>query len=146
MAERRRWDTDDRGRGVGDGRRLEPGAADLLDALREPDWVAEQPEVHLLPHLRRACESGGAGLRLDDAHSEPDGAFVVELHWPGPRGDLRALRVAAYSLIGEVAESATYIHQRQEADAIVFEVGTGMLAADTDFAPHGHVLVLRVTQ
>jgi hypothetical protein len=146
VADRRRWDNDERGRGVGDGRRLEPGAVELADALREPDWVAEQPEAHLLPHLRRACERGAVGLRLDGTRTEPDGAFVVELHWPGPRGDVRSLQAAAYALIGEVAESATYIRQRREAEATVYEVGTGMLAPDTTFAPHGHVLVLRVTQ
>jgi hypothetical protein len=31
-----------------------------LDRLRgemlEPDWVAEQPDLHLLPHIRRACD------------------------------------------------------------------------------------------
>jgi hypothetical protein len=145
VAERGRWDVDERGHGVADGRRLEPGAAELTAALREPDWVAEEPEAHLLPHLRQACEAG-VGLRLDSTRTEPDGAFVVELHWPGPRGDIRALQAAAYALIGAVAESATYIRQRQEAGATVYEVGTGMLAPDTSFAPHGHVLVLRVTQ
>ena len=146
MAERRRWDTDERGHGVADGRRLEPGAAELTAALREPDWVAEEPEAHLLPNLRRACERGTVGLRLDGTRTEPDGTFVVELHWPGPQGDVRALQGAVYALIGEVAESATYVRQRRDPDATVYEVGTGMLAPDTSFAPHGHVLVLRVTQ
>ena len=146
MAERRRWDVDERGHGVADGRRLAPGAAELLEALHEPDWVAEQPEAHLLPHLRRACDQGAVGLRLDGTRTEPDGAFVVDLHWSGPRDDLRGLRAAAFALIGEVAESATYIRQRDEPGAIVYEVGTGMLAPDTDFASHGHVLILRVTQ
>ena len=55
-----------------------------------------------------------------------------------------SLRTAAFTLVGEVAESATYVRQRRDGDEIVYEVGTGMLAADTEFAPHGHVLVLRV--
>jgi hypothetical protein len=144
VAERRRWDTDERGRGVGDGRRLEPGAAELLGALREPDWVAEQPEAHLLPHLRRACQNSALGLRLDGTRVDPDGAFVVDLHWAG--GDRRTLTAAAYALIGAVAESATYVREHHERDTTVYEVGTGMLGPDTTFAPHGHVLVLRVTQ
>jgi hypothetical protein len=141
----RRWDIDERGRGVSDAGALAPGIHELVEALTIADWVAEEPEAHLLPHLRQACEAG-VGLRLDSTRTEPDGAFVVELHWPGPRGDIRALQAAAYALVGAVAESATYIRQRQEAGATVYEVGTGMLAPDTSFAPHGHVLVLRVTQ
>jgi hypothetical protein len=110
----RRWDDDERGRGVADGRRLEPGAEELLDALREPDWVSEDADDHLLPHLRRACERGAVPLRLEGATTEPDGAFVVQLAWLGRPEDLRAVRAAIYALIGEVAESATYIRQRRK--------------------------------
>lgn len=60
----RRWDLDARGRGIGDGPRLVPGARELLDALARPDWVAEDPDAHLLPHLRRWCASHGHVLLL----------------------------------------------------------------------------------
>ena len=103
----RRWDGDDRGRGVADARRLEPGAEELLEALREPEWVSEDAGDHLLPHLRRACERGAVPLRLEGASTEPDGAFVVELAWLGRPEDVRAVRAAVYALIGEIAESAT---------------------------------------
>lgn len=150
-----RWDDDERGHGVADGRRVEPGAGELLEALREPDWVAEGGEDHLLPHLRRACERGAVPLRLDGSYTDPDGAFVVELGWLGRHEDVRAVRAAVYALIGEVAESATYIRQRRDepvgdvdqpigGDSLFYEVATGMLAPDTRFTPHGHVLVLRV--
>jgi hypothetical protein len=151
----RRWDDDERGRGVGDGRRLEPGAGELLEALREPGWVAEDGDDHLLPHLRRACERGAVPLRLEGSSTDSDGAFVIDLGVARPAQDVRAVRRAVYSLIGEVAESATYIRQRRDqpvgdvdqpigGDSLFYEVATGMLAPDTRYAPHGHVLVLRV--
>jgi hypothetical protein len=150
-----RWDVDERGRGVADARRLLRGAEELTTALAEPDWVAEEPEAHLLPHLRRRLEGDGE-LELVTARTEPDGAYALELTWHGERGDLRTLRAAVYALLGEVAESATYVRQRVEPPAadvdagatdarVVFEVATGMLAGDTPFTSHGHVLLLRVT-
>jgi hypothetical protein len=80
---------------------------------------------------------------------------VVELAWLGRPEDLRAVRAAVYALVGEVAESATYIRQRRDepvgdvdqpvgGDTLFYEVATGMLGPDTRLAPHGHVLVLRV--
>ena len=151
----RRWDDDEQGIGVADGRRVEAGASELLAALREPGWVAEHGDDHLLPHLRRACERGAVPLRLEGSSTDSDGAFVVELRWLGRPEDVRAVRSAVYSLIGEVAESATYIRQRRDqpvgdvdqpigGDSLFYEVATGMLRPDTRFAPHGHVLVLRV--
>ena len=141
----RRWDTDARGRGVGDGRRLEPGARELLDALTEPEWVAEDPEAHLMRHIERGCSRPESLFSLVDARTEEDGALVVDLSWLGRPHDLRSVRAAAFTLIGEVAESATYVRQRQGDDSLTFEAATGMLAPDTDFAPHGHVLILRIT-
>jgi hypothetical protein len=150
-----RWDEDERGHGVADGRRVEAGAGELLEALREPGWVAEHGDDHLLPHLRRACERGAVPFRLVGASTEPDGAFAVELTWLGRPEDVRAVRSAVYSLIGEVAESATYVRQRRDepvgdvdqplgGDSLFYEVATGMLGPDTRYTPHGHVLVLRV--
>jgi hypothetical protein len=102
-----RWDDDERGQGVGDGRRLEPGAGELLEALREPGWVAEDGDDHLLPHLRRACERGAVPLRRErrlrrSVEDRPrsvsrDGlvlrrlAAVPQSHIEQPRGDSRAL-------------------------------------------------------
>ena len=151
----RRWDIDERGRGIGDGRRLVPGARELVDALELPDWVAEEPEAHLLPHLERACAAQGSPLELESAAALPDAAYEVRLRWRGREGDARSARAAAFALIGVVAESATYVRQRREGDTddidrpvagdeLVFEVGTGMLDADTHFAGHGHALLLRV--
>jgi hypothetical protein len=109
-----RWDDDERGHGVADGRRVEPGASELLQALREPDWVAEGGDDHLLPHLRRACERRAVPLRLEGSSTDTDGAFLVDLTWLGRPEDVRAVRSAVYKLVGEVAESATYIRQRRD--------------------------------
>jgi len=53
----RRWAADERGDGVGDASQLTDGAAELMAAMHRPNWVAEEPDLHLLPHLERACES-----------------------------------------------------------------------------------------
>jgi hypothetical protein len=56
-----RWEGDDRGRGIATAGQLVPGVGDLLAAFNEPDWVAEQPEAHLLPHARSgAGPTGGS--------------------------------------------------------------------------------------
>jgi hypothetical protein len=139
-----RWDPDDRGVGVGDA------SAHLatLDALREAaaqaGWVAEQPEAHLLPHLRAAVAADGASLAIDAATTDPDGTFVVEARWTGDAEDSRAARVAALALVATVIESTTAIHLRHAADADVYEIVTGELPDDSRFATHGHTLRLRV--
>jgi hypothetical protein len=150
-----RWDDDDRGRGVADARRLLPGVEELMTALADPDWVAEHPEAHPFPHLRRRFEADGSPFELAGAGDELDGGYAVDLAWRGARGDLRAVRASVYALVGEVAESATYVRERVVPPAadvdggapgarVVFEILTGMLDADTPFASHGHVLLLRV--
>ncbi len=59
-------------------------------------------------------------------------------------------RATVFSLIGSFAESATYVRQRRVSHGdgspvLRFEVGTGELARETRFAPHGHVVVLNVS-
>ncbi len=139
-----RWDPDDRGSGVADA------SAHLarLDALRaaaaENDWVAEEPEVHLLPHIVRHL-ADGAPFRLQTATTDPDGTFVVAVRWTGPDDAGRGIvRTAAYALIGVVAESTTAITQSGDDERLVFEVVTGMLADQTSFASHGHTLRLLI--
>ena len=52
----RRWDSDQRGYGVGDAAQLVPGARELVAAFGQSDWVAEQPEIHLRPHVEVWCQ------------------------------------------------------------------------------------------
>ncbi len=140
----RRWDTDQRGSGVADARGLLPEAQRLLEAMEAGDWVAEEPEAHLLPQLRRACSDERLGLRLDSAHSPGDGSFVVELGWIGESTNLRGRRMAVYALLGTIIEPASFIREAHEDGCEVWTVVTGVLDGDSAFAPHGHVVVLRI--
>jgi hypothetical protein len=145
-----RWDGDDRGRGTGDATRLVPGAEELVAAFNEPDWVAEQPDAHLLPHIEAWCRADGP-LELAGTATDDDGAYLVRLEWTGEPAAVGQARAAVFSLIGSFAESATYVRQRRiDAEGsgpsvtLRFEVGTGELANDTTFVPHGHAVVIDV--
>ena len=132
----RRWDIDERGHGVSDASALAPGVHELIEALTIEDWVAEDPEAHLLPHIERACRD--AGLDVLD-HRVEDAMLVVRIAWPGvPTSG--AARQAAYALVGSFAESATSVRQR----GLSFEVVTGMLEQDTLFRSHGHLVRLEI--
>jgi hypothetical protein len=145
-----RWDGDDRGQGIGDAAQLVSGANDLVTAFSEPAWVAEQPELHLLPHIEAWCERDGR-LALTGAYTNDADAYVLDLGWRDATGSVGAVRAAVFSLIGSFAESATYVRQRRvavdgggSAVRLQFEVGTGELAPDAGFEPHGHVVLINV--
>jgi hypothetical protein len=145
-----RWDGDDRGQGIGDAAQLVSGASELVAAFREPAWVAEQPELHLLPHIEAWCERDGR-LALTSAHTNDADAYVLDVEWRDATGSVGAARAAVFSLIGSFAESATYVRQRRvavdgdgSAMKLQFEVGTGELAPDARFEPHGHVVLINV--
>ena len=141
-----RWDPDERGIGVGDARAF----LAELDALRgqavAPGWVAEEPEAHLLPRLSEAI-AGGAPWRLEAAETEADGTFAIRLRWMGD-GDAgrAAIRAAVVSLVGQIAEGTTLIHERRAAGVVSYAVVTGDLPGETRFATHGHTLVLTIDE
>jgi hypothetical protein len=138
---RRRWDTDERGHGVADAGQFADGARELVAAMETADWVTEEPEAHLLPHVRRICE--GPPLSLVRAEVDEDGVLAVELHWEG--GD-DSHWPEVWRVVGSFAESASYLRQRSENGTDIFDVVTGMLAGQTAFAPHGHTVRIRVTR
>lgn len=139
----RRWDTDTRGSGIGDGGWIAPAVQGLLAELSVAGWIAEEPETHLHPHLQGACAAPGSPWTLISA--EIHGAvYEVTATWARPGASLRQLRTDAFALIGTVAESSTFIRQVLVDEDVVFEATTGMLAGDSPFAPHGHLLLLRV--
>jgi len=145
----KRWDGDTRGRGVGEAVALVPGASDLLSAFSEPAWVAEDPELHLRPHVEAWCRDDGR-LTLAGAHADQSGAYLLDLQWCARSAGVGEVRAAVFSLIGSFAETATYVRQRRvasdddSAKSLRFEVGTGELAPDTSFDPHGHVVLINV--
>lgn len=140
-----RWDGDERGEGVADARAFATGAAVLVRAMQSPNWVAEQPELHLLPHLQRACES--LPFEITGACVSDDGSFDVDLRWTGGAHGIGHVRAATFALIGSFAEVSTYVRQRRSAQtrdySAVFEIVTGSPEQET-FAPHGHTIRLRV--
>jgi hypothetical protein len=144
-----RWDGDNRGPGVADAAQLAPGASELVAAFTQPAWVAEQPEVHLRPHVEAWCRRDER-LALTDAHTDELNAYILDLEWRGASVGVGEARAAVFALIGSFAESATYVRQRRDASdgsgsqmKLQFEVGTGELA-DARFDPHGHAIVINV--
>jgi hypothetical protein len=144
----RRWEDDERGHGVGDAAQLLPGARELIAAFSQPDWVAEQPELHLRPHIEAWCQRDERLLLVGD-HTDDADVYILDFEWRGANRSVGEARAAVFALLGSIAESATYVRQRRvNGDGstlrLRFEVGTGELAPDGKFAPHGHVLVIDV--
>jgi hypothetical protein len=144
----RRWDGDERGAGIADARRFVPGVEELLAEMRREAWVAEEPELHLLPHVQRSCES--LPLHFVDARTAEDGSFDIELGWTGELQGIAAVRAAVFSLVGSFAEVSTYIRQRRSnadgiGEIVTFEIVTGILGEESSFIPHGHTIRVSVT-
>ena len=144
-----RWDGDERGEGVADAAAFATGAVELVEAMQLAKWVAEQPEVHLLPHLERACRS--LPLRVEEASSAADGAFDVRLRWTGETPSVGEIRAAVFTLVGSFAELSTYVRQRRIEDTedgdrtFLFEIVTGFVDGESRFAPHGHTVRVHVS-
>ncbi len=141
----RRWDGDERGTGLGDGLAGADGLRALLAAMAAPGWITEEPDAHLLPHLRRACAEPGSPWTLEREAIEEAGVYRVGLTWARPAGSMRSLTADLFALVGTIAENQTHIGQAIEGDAVVFQVATGMMPGDGGFSGHGHVLEFRIT-
>lgn len=144
------WEGDTRGRGTADGRRLSSEVEQFQRALSLPDWVAEEPELHLLPHLQMACDRPGADFALESTDVDADGTFVVTLRSPNPRSTGQ-IRAALFALVGQIAETATYVRQRpghggfpDPTQEVVFEVATGTPAGEGPYTTHGHLVRFRI--
>jgi len=144
-----RWDGDERGDGVADAAQFVRGAGELIEAMGRSNWVAEEPELHLLPHLERACES--LPLQILDAHTADDGSYDVRLRWTGDEAGVGMIRAAIFGLLGGIAEPASYVRQRRpdtsggSEQVLLFEVVTGIVD-ENPFKPHGHTLRLSIAQ
>ncbi len=138
-----RWESDTRGRGVGEAEAFAGGAGELVAAMRTTDWVAEEPEAHLLPHLRAACD--GLPLELEATRVLDDATFEVDLRWTGDEAGVGEVRRVVYALIGYVAEAATYVRQHSNGDGTLeFDLVTGLIGEGMPFAPHGHTVRFRI--
>ena len=142
MAESPRWEGDERGTGVGDGASFLPGVEALSAAMAETGWVAEDPDAHLLPHVRRAADGAGRFRVVGTAVEEA--VYVVTVEWRPDRATRAGLREDVFALVGAFAELSTHVRQRPADDAVEFDVTTGMVAGETLFRPHGHLVRLRV--
>jgi hypothetical protein len=145
-----RWEGDLRGRGVADGRRLSNEIDEFRRTITSPDWVAEEPEKHLLPHLQKACGPPDADFSLESTAVEVDGTFVVTLR-PRKADNIGQIRAALFALVGQIAEMATYVRQRPQGAGstnppreVIFEVATGNPSGEGPFAAHGHLVRFRV--
>src|SRR5262245_1801537 len=142
-----RWDGDERGEGVAEATAFAAGAIELVDAMRRPRWVAEEPEVHLLPHIERACRT--LPLDIADAGVDAEGSFDLRLRWTEQAPSVGQVRAAVFALGGTLAEVSTCVRPRRptaqadEGQTLVFEVVTGILG-DGAFAPHGHTVRITV--
>jgi hypothetical protein len=141
--EPKRWDTDERGRGIASGAAFAGNLRELAESMADPGWVAEEPDAHLLPHLEAACDEPGSLLRLDRAWSD-DEVFVVELTSNAPDRSIGQLRHAAVLLAAAIAEESTHIRQRRQGDVLEFDIATGTASSEARFAPHGHLVRLRI--
>jgi hypothetical protein len=139
---KRRWEGDERRRGMADARAFVPQATQLVDAMQIDECVTEDPHAHLLPHLERALDV--LPLVLERAEDAADGTLELDLLWTGAPKTIGEIRAAIYALVGSIAEAATFVRQHRAGRDLRFDVVTGMLADAAPFAPHGHTLRLRV--
>jgi hypothetical protein len=139
----KRWDTDQRGRGVGDARARLPAIQQLADLAGSPDWVTEDPEAHLLSKLRSRTEV--TDLRITAVRVESDGTLDIEMHLVN-KLTRRELRQVVWSILGGVAELSTHVRETQVGESVRFDVVTGIAPGDGRFATHGHTLRLNVQQ
>ena len=111
----------------------------LKAAMLEPDWVTEEPDLHLLPRIERASAAHGWSVVRADV---VDAVLDVEVHAPGARNPTEA----AFLLLGTFAEPATHVATTTHdvGREIAVTITTGVLEGDSHFAPHGHVVRLHV--
>ena len=139
----RRWDSDERGRGIASARQNLPAIEQLAELAGTSDWVAEDPETHLLPGVRERAEI--SGLSIDSVEVEPDGALRVRLG-SATRLSRREIRQSVWTILGGVVELSTLVRETQAGDLVQFEVVTGIPPGEGRFATHGHTLRVEVAQ
>ena len=144
-----RWDGDERGEGVADAGAFVTGAVELIEGMRRPGWVSEEPEVHLFPHIEHRCRT--LPFEIVDASPSDEGSFELRLRWTDeamagrarPSGSLYARRQLRR---GRNLREAASGHRADDGnERLLFEIVTGILG-DGRFAPHGHTVRITVTR
>jgi hypothetical protein len=138
---RKRWDADDRFVGVADASGFAAAIEELAALARRAGWVAEDPDVHLVPHLTAAAVEG---LRLVSYRVRADGVLIVAVQY-SPGMSRSEIRLRAWALIGTIAEPAASVCERPDGDTVVFDVVTGIPDGTGPFASHGHSVRLELT-
>ena len=140
MVEIHRWDGDETGRGIAGAGHLTGPVDALRVAMVQPDWVAEDPEAHLLPHIRSGLPDGvRIGTEVSDAGELVVTLEVAHVAEDRPKANVRSL---AYRLLGTFAEPSTFVEERPVEGGAEFVVVTGLLEGQTRFLPHGHTVRL----
>jgi len=140
MAERRRWDTDERLVGIADAGGATDDVERLLAMTREAGWITEDALAHLGPSCTTAAAELGIGIgRMEVV----DAVLEIDLATQDGAGT-RPPRVAAYGLIGAFAEGATFVRESRSGDDVILDVVTGVMAGDNAFATHGHLARIRL--
>jgi hypothetical protein len=132
-----RWDTDERGHGVADAGALTPWIDELRSLATTPEWVTEEPELHLLPHLERAIAAEDDLALITTRVSNGVLEIDLELQQRATPGRVRQL---AYQVVAAVGEAVTFVRQVGDHDRATFEVLTGTPAGSSVFATHGHTM------
>ena len=140
MAERRRWDTDDRFVGVADAATATADIERLLALTAQEGWVTEDALAHLGP----SCTAAAEMLGVEVARMEVvDDVLEIDIREPA-RDEPRAPRIVAYGLIGSFAEGVTHVRETRRDGTVVLDVVTGVLPGDSAFATHGHLARVRL--
>jgi hypothetical protein len=140
MAPDRRWEGDERGKGVASGAELAAPLHRFAALLADESWVTEEPVRHLGPKLT-AWLAGHIDDWADVEPADEQPWLTVRATWIG-EASRRALRAGAIALLGAMAESELFVRQIDFDDRLVFEAATGL--DGPDFAPHGHLIRLIV--
>lgn len=138
----RRWDTDERGHGVASASGSLRALNELADLARSENWVAEDPEAHVLPGLKERVAI--SGFSFDDAVVDGDGTLRVRLS-SATKLSRREIRQSVWSILGGAVELTTHVHEATAGGAVIFEVVTGTTPGG-HFATHGHTLRIEVVQ
>jgi len=140
MAERRRWDTDERFVGMADAAFAGVDVERLLEMTLVHGWVAEDAMAHLGPW----CTKAAADLDIHVVRMEVvDAVLEVDVR-PATGERASPPRVDAYALIGAFAEGATFVRETRVDGDVVLDVVTGVMPGDSAFATHGHAARVRI--